>query len=127
MTWTKTVLMMTALFGCSERPLDNAQPPPQPPSAELWPLGGRIYHGQETPSQPEVSTDPATATDPALEQPVDGLPVDGDPIDVAPEDGLPVDVAPEDGLPVDGVPEAPAFEEPAPETPPATPEDNPGE
>jgi len=56
MIW-KIAVLTVALMGCSERPIDTPNTPPIPPGADLWPLGGKIYHG--TPLQDAPSTDPA--------------------------------------------------------------------
>jgi hypothetical protein len=67
MNWMKAGLLLT-LMGCTELPLEEPNPPPVPPDADLWPLGGKIYHGTEIEDVPDVSTD-AAATTPDAEEP----------------------------------------------------------
>jgi len=110
MTWKVTVLLV-ALMGCKERPLDKPNPPPDPPGAELWPLGGKIYHGIKPPGKSDLSTDPEATTPqtdppeeaPAEEAPTEEAPADGDPAEEAPAEEQPAEEPPEQ--------EAPAIEE----------------
>ncbi|MFT5681937.1 MAG: hypothetical protein ACI8RZ_002855 [Myxococcota bacterium] len=95
MIWKMAVLMVV-LVGCSERPLDTPNPPPAPPSATLWPLGGQIYHGipiSDAPSPDAVPTEPAEATS---------------------EEGVPAEAQPTEPL-EEPLPEAPPTETPATE------------
>lgn len=113
MIWMKAGLLLT-LMGCTELTLERPNPPPEPPDSDLWPMGGKIYHGTEIEDVPDVSTD-AAATMPEAED-APGQDVDGS------EQGTP-DAA-DEGAPEAAEPQpepdegAPAATEPAVETPP---------
>ena len=115
MSWKKAALLLT-LVGCTERPLENPNPPPEPPDADLWPLGGKIYHGTEGADAPEVNTD-ADATTPTEEDLATG---DGalDDAGAESDETAPAEAPAEDAA--EDTPEAPA--EDAAEDTPAAPD-----
>jgi hypothetical protein len=43
------LLSAAFLFACSTQEIARPNPPPTPPTADLWPLGGYIYHGTPLP------------------------------------------------------------------------------
>ena len=126
MTWTIAALL--ALTGCKERPLDMPNSPPEPPGAELWPLGGKIYHGVELPTEPTVSTASGeTTADPVGTDAA--APADGEDAAAPTEDAAVETEAAPAGEDVaapaeDAAPEADPTPSPA-EAPEGTPEDTP--
>ena len=69
-----TFFLLTAALhlGCSTREIEQPAAPPTPPTAALWPLGGKIYYGTPIP-EPAPPGDAAPAgTDTALAPTPDG-------------------------------------------------------
>jgi len=64
----RLLLPVALLAACNSQEILRPNPPPKPPSAELWPLGGHIYYGTPLPEDHHSrinNTDAAPAEDTA--------------------------------------------------------------